>query len=109
MSPKRTEPFTGHFSHPSAKANENFINLFSNFIENSYRASNGVSREETVQITNEGTPEQDVIISGKYLFTADDGYRYVVKYSYDKNGSNVIIDQFPVRRIPPNALKSLIG
>lgn len=74
-----------------------------------YRTINGVHRTETIEIINKGTPEEEYIITGLFGFKADDGYKYTVKYSYDKNGSNVIVDSFPIRRIPPNALKSLIG
>lgn len=78
-------------------------------LKNSYSTSVGVYREETVEILHKGTPEEEYVISGVLTFKADDGYKYNIKYTYDKSGSNVIFDRFPIRRIPPNALKSLVG
>lgn len=80
-----------------------------NLLGNSYRTSVGVYREETFEILHKGTPEEEYVISGVLTFKADDGYKYNIKYTCDKNGSNVILDRFPIRRIPPNALKSLVG
>lgn len=77
--------------------------------DHSYYTNVGVYREETVEIINKGTPEEDFTISGTLTFRADDGFKYNIKYTYDKTGRNVTIDRFPFKRIPPNALKSLVG
>lgn len=76
---------------------------------NSYYTTVGLHREETVEIVNKGTPEEDVVITGKYVFKADDGFKYTVEYTYDKDGRNVTVSRAPYRRIDPNALKSLVG
>lgn len=83
--------------------------MFSIEIDCRYGTSTGIMREETVGIRNKGTPEEMVVINGKIVFLAEDGFRYTIKYSFDENGRNVKVSRLPWRRIDPNALKSLIG
>lgn len=58
---------------------------------------------------NKGQPDENEVISGVVEVKGDDGYKYFIRYTIDKNGSQVEVDRAPIRRIPPNALKSLVG
>lgn len=66
-------------------------------------------REETFEIKNEGTPDEEKIVFGQFSFKGDDGFKYFIKYRVDKEGSHVEIDSVYVHRIPPSTLKSLVG
>lgn len=68
-----------------------------------------MTREEKLDVLNKGTPNEETSITGEWTFKADDGYKYYIKYRVDKTGTHIDIDKTPIKRIPPNALKSLIG
>lgn len=82
-----------------------------------YELSDGQYREETIRIIGEGTADEEIVVSGEYSFTSDDGNVYVVKYTADKNGYHAETSQHPatvkpgpeVFLIPPNLIKSLVG
>lgn len=66
-------------------------------------------REETFEIKNKGTPEEETFLNGQFVFKGDDGYRYYIKYTIDKNGVHAEVDRTLIHRIPPSTLKSLVG
>lgn len=66
-------------------------------------------REETVQVNNRGTLDEEITVHGLYIFNAEDGYKYFLRFLADKDGLNVSAYNLPIRRIPPGALKSLVG
>lgn len=68
-----------------------------------------MNREESVEVKNRGTPEEEFVFTGSYSFRAEDGFKYIVRYTLSKTGSDVTIDRIAIHRIPPNALKSLVG
>lgn len=78
-----------------------------------YSVSGFIYREETYEVKNKGTPEEETILDGVYRFKAEDAYRYSIKYTIDKNGTKIDVSreslQPPHHRITPNALKSLVG
>lgn len=71
--------------------------------------SYSIYREETFDIKNKGTPQEETVVTGLYLFKGEDGYKYYVNYTINKNGTHVEIDRAPIHRIPPSTLKSLVG
>lgn len=71
--------------------------------------NNHVHREETVEIRNKGTPDQEPFVNGLYWFRGADGYRYTVKYAIDKDGIHTDIETLYIHRIPPTLLKTLVG
>lgn len=83
----------------------------------SYTQSDGQSREETINIINKGTPEQELIVEGKYSYTLENGEEYTVQYKADKKGFQPTIErgskfakQTPsVSRLSPNLAASLVG
>lgn len=78
------------------------INFYSYLFR--YSASNRCGREETVTIA-----DKDVNVDGVISFRGDDDLMYRLLYVFDNNGYNTTIESYPFRRIPPGALKSLIG
>lgn len=68
-----------------------------------------MGRQETLEIKNKGTPEEETVITGVILFKGDDGYRYFIRYTIDKSGNHIEIDRAAIHRIPPSLLKSLVG
>lgn len=58
---------------------------------------------------NRGALEEEIIIDGLYIFNAEDGYKYFLRFLADKGGLNISAYNLPIRRIPPGALKSLVG
>lgn len=66
-------------------------------------------REENIEILNRGTDEEEIVVTGYYVFKGDDGYRYTVKYIADRNGYNATVDKTYFKRISPSLVKSLIG
>lgn len=89
----------------------NFFFFFSiNFLSFvSLTLSNSVHREETFEIRNKGTLEEETFVNGLYWFKGIDGYRYTIKYTIDKNGTHTDIESFYIHRIPPTLLKTLVG
>lgn len=75
----------------------------------SFTLSNSVYREETFEIRNKGTPEEETYLNGQYAFKGDDGYKYYIKYIIDKDGIHTEVDRLLIHRIPPGTLKSLVG
>lgn len=75
----------------------------------SFFVSNSVNREETLEVKNKGTPDEETVVNGKYSFKGDDSYKYFIKYTIDKNGIHIDIDRLLFHRIPPSTLKSLVG
>lgn len=89
------------------------------FIFFRYELSDGQYREETINIIGDGTPDEEIVVTGEYSFTVD-GNTYLVKYTADKNGyhAETIRNpapfsqmEVPVRSfaLSPNILKSLVG
>lgn len=66
-------------------------------------------REEKLEVVNKGQPDENEVLSGVLEVRGDDGYKYYIRYTIDKSGSQILVDRAPIRRIPPNALKSLVG
>lgn len=66
-------------------------------------------REETLELVNKGTSDEKEVISGVVGFKGEDGYKYFVRYTIDNEGTKIEVDRVPIRRIPPSALKSLVG
>lgn len=85
------------------------IRIFTRFLWYSFGISNSVGRQETLEIKNKGTPEEETVITGVILFKGDDGYRYFIRYTIDKSGNHIEIDRAAIHRIPPSLLKSLVG
>jgi hypothetical protein len=48
--------------------------------------SDGQTCEEIGTLLNQGTPEEELVVIGKYSFVADDGKIYTTNYRADKNG-----------------------
>lgn len=83
--------------------------IWCNILWFSLHLSNSITRDETFEIKNKGTPEEEIVVTGEYVFKGDDGYRYYIKYSIDADGTHVTVDSTAIHRIPPSALKSLVG
>lgn len=79
------------------------------FFSLSLGVSHSVFRDETFEIKNKGTLDEETNVTGQYSFLGDDGYKYFIKYTIDKSGNHIEIDRAPFRRIPPSLLKSLVG
>lgn len=80
-----------------------------------YELSDGQYREEKIEILNEGTDDEEIVITGQYSYFGPDGFRYEVNYKADRNGYAVLSKE-PTSKmppvtfaIPPSVLKSLIG
>lgn len=56
-----------------------------------------------------GTPNEEQAVNGTFSIRADDGFKYIVTYTGDNSGILLFIDMLPIKRIPPNALKTLVG
>lgn len=70
----------------------------------SFSGTNGFSRGETVSWVG-----KEFKIDGAIHFRAEDSFKYNLFYGFENDQYNITIDSFPTRRIPPGALKSLIG
>lgn len=76
----------------------------------SFASDNLVRREEKLEVINKGQADQYELYSGFYVVKGEDGYKYFIRYTIDNNGKiQICVDRAPFRRIPPNALKSLVG
>lgn len=68
-------------------------------------ANNGFTRDDMVTVS----PQNDVVVHSRISFRSEDQLKYILYIVYERDNYNVTIDAFPFRRIPPSALKSLIG
>lgn len=70
-------------------------------------------REEHGVLMNKGTPEEELVVIGKYSYFKEDGEEHIVEYRADKNGYHPSIVEPPsiasLRRIAPNVALSLAG
>lgn len=62
-------------------------------------------RDESVTVG----ANKEVTVNAVITFKAEDQLKYNIFIVFENNDYNVTIDAFPFRRIPPGALKSLIG
>lgn len=75
------------------------------FTRYSVGANNGLSREEYVTVDQ----NKIVVVNAVIHFKAEDQLKYNLFIVFEDGNYNATIDAYPFRRIPPNALKSLIG
>lgn len=77
------------------------------FARKTYRlyARNSLRREESVTVNT----KNEVVVHSVINFRAEDQLQYKWHIVYEHENYNVTVDAYPFRRIPPNALKSLIG
>lgn len=75
----------------------------------SYLTGNGGTRKEKLEKINVGTPLEETLITGFFNYKGEDGFKYNVAYTIDKHGSHINVTRFAIHRIPPQALKSLVG
>lgn len=75
------------------------------FLYNRVYASNQFQRDESVTFGN----NRDYTINEYINFEAEDQLKYVIIIDIKNGDYNVTIDSFPFTRIPPAALKSLVG
>lgn len=75
----------------------------------SYRNDLGLYLEQTVETHDKGTSNEQFILNGRYSFYGADGILYIVDFKQGHNGSTIFVDRVPIKRIPPGALKSLVG
>ncbi|KAK2583295.1 hypothetical protein KPH14_009297 [Odynerus spinipes] len=52
----------------------------------SYEQSDGQKRDETAELRNEGTDDEELAVTGSFSFIAPDGHTYRVDYTADKDG-----------------------
>lgn len=52
----------------------------------SYKQSDGQEREETAELRNEGTDDEELAVTGSFSYVSPDGKTYRVDYTADKNG-----------------------
>lgn len=73
----------------------------------SYRISNSnlLHRTESVVVGS----NKEITINAKFVFIAEDQLKYHWYIDYENNDYNVTYCAAPFRRIPPSALKSLVG
>lgn len=74
-----------------------------------YFVTNSIRREESYEVKNKGASDEEIVLTGVYSFKADDGYKYFIQYTIDGNGTTIDVSRTAIHRIPPNALKSLVG
>lgn len=75
----------------------------------SLTTSHNVHREETFEVRNKGTPQEETVLNGLYWFTGADGFRYTIEYTIDKNGIRTGINLTEFNRTPLPLLKILVG
>lgn len=51
----------------------------------------------------------EVLLDALYIFNAEDGYKYFIRIIPNGSVDNITVYNIPAKRIPPNALKSLVG
>ncbi|CAG9858254.1 unnamed protein product [Phyllotreta striolata] len=59
-----------------------------------FETSNGISQQETGQLTNQGTENEIMKVTGSYTFTWQ-GVTYTVTYTADENGFQPVGDHIP--------------
>ncbi|XP_017785782.1 PREDICTED: flexible cuticle protein 12-like [Nicrophorus vespilloides] len=85
-----------------------------------FESDDGIKKEETGEIVNEGRDDEFIKVMGSYSYIKDDGKTYIVVYTADENGfhpsfpkSSITIGHKtptgPPFAAPPNLLISLIG
>lgn len=80
----------------------------------SYETEDGQVREEMGIIMNPGTPNEELLVMGRYSYTGNDENVYTVMYTADKNGYRPRV-MFKSKTMPPkkmlekNLLISLVG
>ncbi|XP_046836902.1 flexible cuticle protein 12-like [Vespa crabro] len=52
----------------------------------SYEQSDGQKRDETAELRNEGTDDEELAVTGSFSFISPDGHTYRVDYTADKDG-----------------------
>lgn len=52
----------------------------------SYEQSDGQKRDETAELKNEGTDDEELAVTGSFSFISPDGHTYRVDYTADKDG-----------------------
>ncbi|XP_017785731.1 PREDICTED: flexible cuticle protein 12-like [Nicrophorus vespilloides] len=51
-----------------------------------FESEDGIEKEETAEIVNEGRDDQFIKVIGSYSYIGDDGKTYLVTYTADENG-----------------------
>lgn len=81
---KRREKCSKKYLHWSQiSRNSNKIHLWFCF---SYETSNGISQQETGQLTNPGQENESIAVRGQFSYTGADGILYTVTYIADDKG-----------------------
>ncbi|XP_068083789.1 endocuticle structural protein SgAbd-6-like [Anabrus simplex] len=60
-----------------------------------FRTSNGIVRDESGVLRDEGTPEEAQEVTGSYSWTAPDGVNYKVEYTGNKDGFKALLKIVP--------------
>lgn len=73
-----------------------------------YETGNGISHQESGHLENQGSENEEQVVSGSYSYTGPDGNVYTVQYRADSNGFQAFGDHLPTAPPVPEAiLKSL--
>ncbi|XP_026471258.1 endocuticle structural glycoprotein SgAbd-2-like [Ctenocephalides felis] len=73
-----------------------------------YETGNGISQQESGHLENQGSENEEQVVSGSYSYTGPDGNVYTVQYRADSNGFQAFGDHLPTAPPVPEAiLKSL--
>ncbi|XP_034824812.1 endocuticle structural glycoprotein SgAbd-5-like [Maniola hyperantus] len=80
--------------------------------EFSFKTSNGITREETGSIVNEGQPDEYILVIGRYTYFNTEGQEEIVEYTAGENGYNISPPKpvdMPALGVPPNVVATLLG
>ncbi|XP_026471262.1 flexible cuticle protein 12-like [Ctenocephalides felis] len=73
-----------------------------------YQSENGINHQESGHLENQGSENEEQVVSGSYSYTGPDGNVYTVQYRADANGFQAFGDHLPTAPPVPEAiLKSL--
>ncbi|XP_017785783.1 PREDICTED: flexible cuticle protein 12-like [Nicrophorus vespilloides] len=103
---------------PKPEANSKIINYEYNTMylgggyKYAFESDDGIKKEETGEIVNEGRDDQFIKVTGSYSYIGDDGKMYMVVYTADENGFHPSPPKpfaMSISFASPAILNSLIG
>ncbi|KAH9627592.1 hypothetical protein HF086_010744 [Spodoptera exigua] len=74
-----------------------------------FRTSNGLAREETGSVVNQGQEDQYIKVYGSYSYIDTNDQTVYVRYRADKDGYHIEAKEVPIIGLPPAAVATLLG
>ncbi|KAF9414984.1 hypothetical protein HW555_007251 [Spodoptera exigua] len=74
-----------------------------------FRTSNGLTREETGSVVNQGQEDQYIEVYGSYSYIDTNDQTVYVRYRADKDGYHIEAKEVPIIGLPPAAVATLLA